>query len=83
MTVREGRRVRHRMWQPGGGYDRNLFETKAIYLEIDYLHANPVRRGLCVRPEDWLWSSAADYAGIRKGPAALQRESLPSHAEFT
>jgi hypothetical protein len=25
---------------------------------IDYVHANPVRKGLVVRPADWKWSSA-------------------------
>jgi putative transposase len=25
---------------------------------IDYLHLNPVRRGLVEKPEDWKWSSA-------------------------
>ncbi len=29
------------------------------------LHANPVRRGLAVRAEDWEWSSARWYAGLR------------------
>jgi hypothetical protein len=48
-----------------------------VWTEIDYLHANPVRRGLCERPEEWFWSSAASYAGIRQGPLSLDRESLP------
>jgi putative transposase len=73
----------HRFWQRGGGYDRNFSESKAIYHEIDYIHNNPVRRGLCERREDWVWSSAADYAGIRKGPLALQLESLPERVEFS
>jgi putative transposase len=25
---------------------------------IEYIHANPVRRGLVARAEDWQWSSA-------------------------
>ena len=25
---------------------------------IDYIHANPVRRQLVEKPEDWKWSSA-------------------------
>ena len=31
---------------------------------VDYIHGNPVRRGLVARPEDWQWSSARWYAGI-------------------
>jgi len=75
-------RTCYRFWQRGGGYDRNLFEPKAIHWQIEYIHANPVRRGLCLRAEEWFWSSAADYAGVRNGPACLQRESLPQIGEF-
>jgi putative transposase len=32
---------------------------------IDYIDANPVRRGLVARAEDWEWSSARWYAGLR------------------
>lgn len=74
-------RTCYRFWQRGGGYDRNFSETKAICQEIDYIHNNPVRRGLCEHPEGWFWSSAADYAGIRKRPLPLQLESLPLRIE--
>ena len=69
--------VHYRFWQRGGGYDRNVFEPAAIFEQIEYIHGNPVRRGLCARAEDWLWSGAADYVGIRVGPLRLDRESLP------
>jgi len=70
-------RKHYRFWQRGGGFDRNLWSDKAIAGEIDYLHANPVRRGLCNRPEEWMWSSAADYSQLRRGPIALNLDSLP------
>ena len=47
-----------RFWQEGPGYDRNLTSTQAISAAIDYIHLNPVRRGLCERAIDWKWSSA-------------------------
>jgi putative transposase len=53
----------YRFWQRGGGYDRNVVAAEIIHRLIEYIHANPVRRGLCVRPDDWYWSNAADYAG--------------------
>jgi len=37
----------------------------ALRAMIDYIHANPVRRGLVARAEDWEWSSARWYAGLR------------------
>src|SRR5439155_1243299 len=49
-------KVFHRFWQRGGGYDRNIMEPATAHVEINYFHANPVRRGLCERAEDWLWS---------------------------
>ena len=65
VTVREGQRVRRRFWQPGGGYDRNVASLEALRAMIDYIHANPVRRGLAAKAEDWPWSSARWYAGLR------------------
>jgi putative transposase len=52
-----------RFWQRGGGYDRNLWEPRYIWSMIDYIHLNPVRRGMCERPDDWIWSSARSYSG--------------------
>lgn len=49
-------------WQQGPGYDRNLNTVDAVLSAIDYVHLNPVRRGLCDKPEDWLWSSARHFA---------------------
>jgi putative transposase len=73
--------VHYRFWQRGGGYDRNVFEPATVFEQIEYIHNNPVRRGLCASPEDWYWSSAADYAGVRVGPLHLNRESLPVFLE--
>ena len=32
--------------------------------KLDYIHQNPVRAGICYRPEDYLYSSASFYAGL-------------------
>jgi len=69
--------VHYRFWQRGGGYDRNIVEPSTVFFQIEYIHNNPVRRGLCQLPTDWRWSSAADHAGIREGPLRLDLESLP------
>ncbi len=75
-------KVAYRFWQRGGGYDRNIDEPRTAHREIDYIHMNPVRRGLCTRPEDFVWSSAADWAGVRNGPLRIDRESLPPIGVF-
>jgi putative transposase len=69
--------VHYRFWQRGGGYDRNSMEPKTIWNQIEYIHANPVRRGLCKCAEDWEWSSAGCDVGLRDGPIVIDRSSLP------
>ncbi len=63
ITVQRGKRRERRFWQAGGGYDRNAQEATTILAMIDYIHANPVRRGLVTLAEDWKWSSAAWVEG--------------------
>lgn len=70
-------KVSHRFWQRGGGYDRNLTEPKSVWAEIAYIHANPVRRGLCERPVEWLWSSAIEMESPGTGSLRLDRETIP------
>jgi len=43
-------------------YDRNIRNTGEFAAKLDYMHANPVKRGLVRRPEDWKWSSFRHYA---------------------
>jgi putative transposase len=63
-----------RFWQEGGGYDRNLRTEVAVMAAIRYIHENPVRRGLCLQPTDWRWSSACPYRNDGVGNA----DSLPT-----
>lgn len=53
-----------RVWQAGGGHDRNYFNAKALLAAINYDHMNPVRKGLCTLATDWEWSSARAYEGM-------------------
>ena len=72
--------VHYRFWQRGGGYDRNSFEPTTIWKQMEYVHNNPVRRDLCRFAEDWEWSSAGIYAGLRDWPISIDRDSLPRTA---
>ncbi len=42
-----------------------LWSNKVIDEKINYIHENPVEEGLVFRAEDYLYSSAIDYAGER------------------
>jgi REP-associated tyrosine transposase len=48
-------------WQPGGGYDRNIISGHELLEKVNYIHTNPVRRGLVKHVIDWPWSSARWY----------------------
>jgi putative transposase len=64
LRVKQPSGERFRFWQPGGGYDRNVVCESSARAMIDYIHANPVRRGLVKSPTDWEWSSARFWAGM-------------------
>lgn len=75
LTVRERPgKFCFRFWQEGPGFDRNLFTADAIAASIDYIHNNPVTRGLCQRAIDWKWSSARYYLAE---PPKRQDADLP------
>jgi putative transposase len=57
-----------RFWQEGPGHDRNIHDDDQLIHALNYIHANPVTRGLCQRPEDWAWSSARQYLGLDTAP---------------
>jgi len=40
-----------------------LWSSKVINEKISYIHQNPVEEGLVYHPEDYVYSSARDYAG--------------------
>ena len=63
ITVKHGQRLERRFWQAGGGFDNNALDPHVILRMIEYIHGNPVRRGLVVNPEDWKWSSAGWIEG--------------------
>ncbi len=70
-------RTTYRFWQRGGGYDRNLIEPRTIHSTIAYIHANPVRRGLVLSPDDWAWSSAQYFASQGDVPLVPDVGSIP------
>lgn len=62
LTVRERPgKFCFRFWQEGPGFDRNIFSPEALEASIDYIHNNPVQRGLCRKDTDWKWSSVRYY----------------------
>ena len=49
-----------RLWQRKG-YDMNIWTPKKRDEKLNYMHNNPVKRGLVKEPGDWPWSSWRFY----------------------
>jgi putative transposase len=67
LAFKEGEAELPRFWQPRF-YDFNLYSAKKKREKLEYMHANPVKRGLVRNPSDWRWSSFLSY---EKGEGGL------------
>jgi putative transposase len=52
-------------------YDFNVYSKRKKTEKLNYMHANPVIRGLVKHPRDWRWSSWGDYQGEVAGLVAM------------
>ena len=75
ITRQRGEKTERLFWQSGGGHDRNIQSSITLMKMIDYIHANPVRKGLVEAPCDWKWSSASWFAGESENP--LRVDQIP------
>ena len=55
-------------------YDRNVRDEREFPVKLQYLHHNPVKRGLVHAPEDWKWSSFRHYALRESGVVEIESE---------
>src|SRR5713101_6408034 len=55
-------------------YDHNVRSYAKFVEKLRYIHRNPVKRGLCERPEDWEWSSFCHYATGCEGRVEIESE---------
>ena len=55
-------------------YDFNIQNYPQFVEKLRYIHRNPVKRGLCERPEDWEWSSFRHYATSCEGRVEIESE---------
>ncbi len=56
-------------------------EGHLLHEPIEYIHNNPVRRGLVDCATDWLWSSARDWAGLGHPHITVDRTLPPLHPD--
>jgi putative transposase len=55
-------------------YDHNVRSHASFVNKLRYIHRNPVKRGLCPRPEDWSWSSFCHYLSAERGAVEIESQ---------
>jgi len=75
------RRSTRPLWQHQF-WDRFVRHAKEFGQRLDYMHFNPVRRGLAATPEQWRWSSCQNFSleeAVRAAcPIRIDYVSLPN-----
>ena len=77
--VNKLRRRKGALWQKGF-FDRFMRTPKEFLETLDYVHQNPVRKGLVAIAHEWQWSSAEAYAG-RESIVPVDCLDLPAQTE--
>ena len=54
---------KYKFWQDGN-QAKVIFSKEFFYEKLNYIHNNPVQDLIVERPEDYLFSSARNYAGL-------------------
>ena len=58
-------------WQPRF-YDFNVYSARKRAEKLQYMHLNPVKRGLVVAPAQPAWSSSLFYEKGKSGPVRIE-----------
>ena len=64
-------------------YDFNIRNYSQFVEKLRYIHRNPVKLGLCERPEDWEWSSFRHYVTGCEGRIEIESEWTARKRERT
>jgi REP element-mobilizing transposase RayT len=51
---------KYQFWQLGN-HAEEIYSEKFMWSKIDYIHFNPVRAGIVLKPQDYAYSSASNY----------------------
>ena len=62
---KNGNNTKYQFWQQHNQPIELTVKAFAIDSSIDYIHNNPVKADIVNRPEDYPYSSAVDFAGMK------------------
>ena len=72
LTARELKTAGQKQFWQRRYYDFNVSSHEKYVEKLQYIHRNPVKRGLVVHPEDYRWSSFNHYATGDPGPIEIE-----------
>ena len=67
LKISVGKRAEQRPFWQARYYDFNVYTRAKRVEKLQYIHANPVKRGLVEKPGDWVWSSYRYYQTGEQG----------------
>jgi putative transposase len=53
--------------------------VNALFRRLEYMHNNPVKRGLVTSAGEWPWSSFHDFLGTSSGAVRVATELIPTN----
>lgn len=59
-TESHSRNKNFQLWQYGN-HAEEIYSEKFMWSKINYIHFNPVRAGIVLRPQDYIYSSSSNY----------------------
>ena len=59
-TASHSRNKNYQFWQYGN-HAEEIYTEKFMWSKLDYIHMNPVRAGIVLKVEDYIYSSASNY----------------------
>jgi putative transposase len=74
LTSRELKSASQKQFWQRRYYDFNVHSVEKRTEKIQYIHRNPVTRGLVSKPEEYRWSSFNHYATGEPGPIEIESE---------
>ena|SRR5271165_5831754 len=79
--IHKGRESKMEIWQEGF-HDWTIRDMDDWNTKAQYVHTNPVKAGLCERPEDWPHSSASAKVSLDPIPVKYQTTASGAKALF-
>jgi REP element-mobilizing transposase RayT len=62
--AKEHERNRYYQFWAQENHAEQIYTDKFVKQKLEYIHMNPVRAGIVKIPEDYIYSSASNYAGL-------------------